>query len=185
MAYLPPKIKVLVADDSALMRRILSDVINSDPRLEVVATAKNGKEAYNKVLSLKPDVVTMDIEMPEMDGLQALDLIMRDYPLPVIMLSALTQMGASATFTALEKGAVDFIAKPSGSISVNIADLSQEIISKVKTAAEVKKRNIKKVTTDIKVLPPLKPDLKSLVQGYFPIVVIGTSTGGQRLCMKL
>lgn len=180
--YLPPqKIRVLVADDSALMRKIISDVINSDPGLEVLATAKNGQEAYEKVIALKPDVVTMDVEMPVMDGLTTLERLMQDHPMPVVMLSALTQSGASATMTALEKGAVDFIAKPSGCISIDLATLSREIITKVKTAASVQvdrfKRQASRPTVPI---VPLKTDIKSIVKGYFSLVVIGTSTGGPK-----
>ena len=123
MAYLSPKIKVLVADDSALMRRILSDVINSDPRLEVVATAKNGKEAYNKVLSLKPDVVTMDIEMPEMDGLETTRLIrsqlgMKD--VPIVAMTALAMAGDRER--CLQAGMNEYLSKP-----VKLGDLLHTI----------------------------------------------------------
>lgn len=175
------KIRVLIADDSALMRKILSDIVNSDPQLEVIATAKNGQEAYDKACALKPDVVTMDVEMPVLNGLQALDLLMKENPLPVVMLSALTQTGANATITALEKGAVDFIAKPSGSISVDIADLSQEIIAKIKTSANIQISKIKRVTTKSKIdTVPIKPDLPSMLRSTVPLVVIGTSTGGPK-----
>lgn len=175
------RVRVLVADDSALMRKIISDVVNSDPSLEVIATARNGEEAYQKVLALKPDVVTMDIEMPVMDGLTTLEKLMKDHPVPVVMLSALTHKGAAATITALEKGAVDFIAKPSGTISVDLAKLSQEIITKIKTAAEVKVSRFKMAMPRPEVPPArIQPDLKSLVQGKFALVVMGTSTGGPK-----
>jgi len=179
--YMTSRVRVLVADDSALMRKIISDVVNSDPSLEVIATARNGEEAYQKVLALNPDVVTMDIEMPVMDGLTTLEKLMKDHPVPVIMLSALTQKGAAATITALEKGAVDFIAKPSGTISVDLAKLSQEIIAKIKTAAEVKVSRFKMAMPKPEASPArIPPDLRSLVQGQFALVVMGTSTGGPK-----
>ncbi|MFY9174718.1 MAG: chemotaxis response regulator protein-glutamate methylesterase [Peptococcia bacterium] len=181
MNFSAQKIRVLVADDSALMRKIISDVINSDPQLEVIATARNGKEAYEKAIKLQPDVITMDVEMPILNGLEALDLIMGERPTPVVMLSALTHSGASATITALEKGAVDFIAKPSGTISPDLAKLSQEIISKVKVASEVQVTKIGGFMPRVQPKPvSLKPDLRSIVKGTFPIVVIGTSTGGPK-----
>jgi len=179
--FIPKKTRVLIADDSALMRKIISDVINSDPSLEVISTAKNGEEAYQKVIALKPDVVTMDVEMPVMDGLTTLERLMRDYPLPVVMLSALTQSGASATIKALEIGAIDFITKPSGSISIDIAKLSQEIILKVKTAAEAKIGMFSQPVSQVSApLARAKQDLKSIVKGNFTLTVIGTSTGGPK-----
>lgn len=181
MVIPPRKVRVLVADDSALMRKIISDVINSDPGLEAIATAKNGEETLQKVMALQPDVVTLDVEMPILDGLSTLERLMKEHPVPVVMLSALTQAGATATIRALEIGAVDFIAKPSGSISMDLANLSQEIITKIRTAAEAKVSSIKNVQTRPAVpIAPLKPDLKSLVKGSFPLVVIGTSTGGPK-----
>jgi two-component system chemotaxis response regulator CheB len=139
----PSKIKVLIADDSAFMRKVLTDIFNKDPRLEVIATARNGQEACEKVQTLNPDVLTLDVEMPVMDGLTALEKIMQINPMPVVMLSALTQAGARSTMDALSKGAVDFIAKPGGSISVNINDAAEEIISKVKMAAQVNTKRLR------------------------------------------
>lgn len=179
------KIRVLVADDSALMRKLISDIINNDPFLEVAATARNGEDALKKVLALKPDVVTLDIEMPIMDGLAALERIMKEHPVPVIMLSALTRSGTTATITALQKGAVDFIAKPSGSISIDIDNVRQEIINKVKIAAEVRvgvpenqTRLIKEKTED----KPLEQEqrVQPLRGDSFSLVAVGTSTGGPK-----
>ena len=181
MNFIPMKSRVLIADDSALMRKIISDVINSDPSLEVICTAKNGEEAYQKVISLMPNVVTMDVEMPIIDGLSTLERLMRDHPVPVVMLSALTQSGASATINALEKGAIDFITKPSGSISIDIAKLSQEIILKVKIAAEVKVGRFNQPVPQVPVpLDRVKQNLKSSVKDHFSLAVIGTSTGGPK-----
>lgn len=103
------RIKVLVVEDSIFMRNVISDIINSDPQLQVIGTARDGEEALNKLDELKPDVITLDIEMPRMDGLSVLKQIMKKNPKPVIMLSALTQEGAIHTFKALEYGAVDYI----------------------------------------------------------------------------
>ncbi|ASJ02874.1 chemotaxis response regulator protein-glutamate methylesterase [Thermococcus profundus] len=131
------KIRVLVVDDSAFMRRVLKDILESDPEIEVCCEARDGVEAIEKVKQHRPDVITLDVEMPRMNGLDALKFIMNKYPTAVIMVSALTQEGADATIKALEYGAVDFIPKPSSSISINMRELKDEIIAKVKEAAKV------------------------------------------------
>src|SRR5437016_122965 len=112
--------QVLVVDDSVFMRKLISDLISENPLYHVIETAKNGREAVEKTKLHRPDVVTMDVEMPEMDGLQALKIIMKEIPTPVIMLSNLTKAGAYETIQALEWGAVDFVKKPSGSISLDM-----------------------------------------------------------------
>lgn len=106
------KIKVLVIDDSALVRKLLSDILDSDPQIEVVGSAPDPIIAIRKIKSLKPDVITLDIEMPKMDGLTFLGKLMKLHPMPVLMFSSLTQQGAEATMKALSLGAIDFIAKP-------------------------------------------------------------------------
>ena len=133
-------IRVLIADDSAFMRMVLSDLFKAQPDFEIVDTARNGKEAVEKVLKYKPDLLTMDVNMPIMDGLQALEVIMKDCPLPVVMLSSLTKEGADATITALGLGAVDFISKTGGSVS-RIDTIESEILSKCRAAASVKFAN--------------------------------------------
>ncbi len=130
-------IRVLVADDSAFMRMVLSDMFKKQPDFEVVGIALNGKEAVEKVKALKPDLVTMDVNMPVMDGLQALEAIMKDCPTPVIMFSSLTQDGAKATIKALSLGAVDFVSKVGGSIS-KVDTVEDEILTKARTAARAK-----------------------------------------------
>lgn len=130
-------IRVLIADDSAFMRMVLSDLFKKQPDFEVIDTAKNGKEAVEKVLRLKPDLLTLDINMPIMDGLQALEVIMKDCPVPVVMCSSLTKEGADATIKALSLGAVDFINKTGGSVS-RIDTIETEIISKCRGAAGVR-----------------------------------------------
>ncbi len=134
---MPQKIRVLVVDDSALVRKLLMDVINGDSETEVIGTASNGVEAIRAVAELEPDVVTMDIHMPEMDGITALEYIMRKHPLPVVMLSALAQKGATATLKALELGAVDFITKPSHYPSA-VKEVREEVLLKIKTAAQAR-----------------------------------------------
>ena len=120
-------IRVVVADDSAFMRKVLSDLFTQQPDFEVVATAINGKDAISKVEKLKPDLLTLDVNMPVMDGLQALEVIMQDCPLPVVMVSSLTKQGADETIKALSLGAVDFICKQGGSISKIIGIFADSI----------------------------------------------------------
>ena len=176
-------ISVLVVDDSAFMRKVISDIINSDPMMQVVGTAKNGKEALLKINLHRPDVVTMDIEMPEMDGLTALEFIMANNPLPVVMLSNLTQLGAKATIQALQLGAVDFIPKPSGAISLDIATISDEIIRKVKIAASahifpsVKTSEAESIPEQTDLNPVKETGSESRLD---KLVIIGASTGGPK-----
>lgn len=176
-------IKVLVVDDSAFMRKMLSEIINSDPDLHVVGTARNGQDALQKIKEMDPDVVTMDIEMPEMNGLKALENIMQTNPLPIIMLSSLTKVGAEQTLQALQYGAVDFIAKPSGQISLDIDKLTDEIIRKIKIAAGTKKKLEKFNIINSITLPFNRPAIEkgpvSLKQ-LNKLIVIGTSTGGPK-----
>ena len=128
-------IRVLIADDSAFMRMVLSNLFNGQPDFEVVDIAMNGKDAIGKILKLKPDLLTMDVNMPVLDGLAALEIIMKDCPLPVIMLSSLTQEGTDATIRALELGAVDFISKTGDSIS-KIDTIENEILEKCRAATK-------------------------------------------------
>lgn len=117
--------KVLVVDDSAFMRKIISDLIENDADFQVTATAKNGREAIEKINELRPDLVTMDVEMPEMNGLEALKIIMASDPLPVIMLSGINEEGMKETILALEWGAFDFIRKPSITNSQDIMGVGE------------------------------------------------------------
>ena len=132
-------IKALVVDDSALMRKLLCEIFGNEPDFEVRA-ARNGIEALAQLHSYAPDVVTLDIHMPQMDGLACLDRIILERPCPVVMVSALTVEGADATLKALELGAVDFIGKPDGAISLGIHDMAQELVAKVRAAAGAKLR---------------------------------------------
>ncbi len=169
------RIRVLVVDDSALMRKKISDLINSDDELEVIGTARNGEEAVREVLVRKPDVITLDIEMPRMDGLTALGYIMSERPTPVIMLSAYTKYGSRETICALEYGAVDFVLKPGGVISLDISKVKKELISKIKMAAGISSEKLHLL------LPPsAKRKKTSPSQSLDKLVVIGSSTGGPK-----
>lgn len=127
------KVRVMVVDDSAVMRKLITNLLTRDNEIEVVATAIDGDFALSKIEQIKPDVVTLDIDMPRMDGLTTLDHIVSRHRLPVVMLSSFTASGAAATMQALERGAVDFVCKPKA--AMQIGDLADELISKVKAAA--------------------------------------------------
>ena len=161
--------RVLVVDDSAFMRKIITNMINSDPQLIVVGTAFDGLDALKKISQLRPDVITLDVNMPRMDGLTTLKRIMKQHPLPIIMLSAATQEGAETTFTALKLGAVDYIPKPSGQISLDIEKVRNELVDKIKTAAQAKI-----VTHEPETCSPVR--IKQKVKEK--IITIGASTGG-------
>ncbi len=176
---MPKRIEVLVVDDSAYMRKVVSNLLQSDENIVVVDTARDGLDALEKVKRLKPDVVTLDVEMPRLDGLSALERIMRECPTPVIMLSSLTQEGSETTVKALTLGAVDFVGKPSGTISLDIHKVQEELVAKVKVAARAAVSNFR--------TPILTVPQKSVVVSSAPpppritpdkLVVIGSSTGG-------
>jgi two-component system chemotaxis response regulator CheB len=128
-------IRVLVADDSALMRNLISRLLGKAPDILVAATARDGEDAIQKAVELKPDVVTMDINMPKLDGISAMQMILEKKICPVIMLSSLTQQGAIETFECLELGAFDFVAKPDGTVSANLDSIGEELMSKIRAAA--------------------------------------------------
>ena len=135
------KVRVLIVDDSHVIRDVLTEILNSSPEIEVVGTAEDPYAARELIKRLNPDVLTLDIEMPRMDGITFLRNLMRLRPMPVVMISALTESNAEVTLTALELGAVDFIAKPSGDTEEGMNDYAEEIIAKVVTAS---KANFKK-----------------------------------------
>ena len=154
---------------------MIGDILKTDPRIEVAGTARDGKDALDQISRLKPDVVTMDVEMPVMDGLQALEHIMKSNPIPVIMLSSMTQEGAETTMKALSLGCVDFIGKPSGSISLDIKTVGHEIIEKVIAAstAHVHPAGFVFKSSGPRMSPPA-----SLSSKRRDIVAIASSTGG-------
>lgn len=171
-------IRVIVVDDSAFMRKMITDILESDNRIQVIATARNGADGLKKIKELSPDVVTLDVEMPIMDGMTALAHIMEDNPIPVVMLSSLTKEGTTNTLQAITTGAVDFIAKPSGSISLDIANIKQEIIDKVLAAAQVDVTKSIHTTESPKLVPSKQQYAKT-------IVFVGASTGGPRALQRL
>lgn len=173
------KLRVLVVDDSMFMRRMISDLLKQDAELEVIGAAKNGQEGLEMARQLKPDVITLDVEMPVMDGVTMLQQLMQQQPTPVLMLSSLTKEGAEVTLKCLELGAVDFVTKPSGSISMDIYKISSQIIEKVKAVARARVAVAPSVARPV--APPPKPSpLVGRPTADAPLVVIGSSTGGPR-----
>ncbi|GMR08841.1 MAG: chemotaxis response regulator protein-glutamate methylesterase [Gammaproteobacteria bacterium] len=184
-------IRVLIIDDSALVRQMLSEILNSDPQIEVVGVASDPLVAREKIKKLNPDVLTLDIEMPKMDGLTFLSNLMRLRPMPVIMVSTLTEKGADVTFEALELGAIDFVSKPKVDFSHTINDYSDELIGKVKMAAGTTVRTLtsspdkKPERAALEITPKYSADAvikKKQPKGHFKttdkIIAIGASTGG-------
>jgi len=175
---MPKRIEVLVVDDSAYMRKVVSNLLESDENIVVIDTARDGLDALEKIKSLKPDVVTLDVEMPRLDGLSALQRIMKECPTPVIMLSSLTQDGSETTVKALTLGAIDFVGKPSGTISLDIHKVQEELVAKVRVASRAVVTNFRS-----SILPVLQKPVSFspvLSSGLTPnrLVVIGSSTGG-------
>ena len=205
------KSKLLVVDDSAFMRKLISDFFINSAKIEVIGTARNGKDAIKKIQQLKPDVVTMDVEMPEMNGLDALKEIMTICPVPVVMLSSTTVQGADNTLAAMEYGAVDFVAKTSGTISLDLHKIQEELMHKVEHAAQVSVAKLRKplyrstlpqtiqLAEEAKgmvkpIIPqPLTTDKRSIVKPRKTewgkhskkIILIGTSTGGPRALQEV
>lgn len=165
-------VRVLIVDDSALMRNLLTAVLSEDPEIEVVGTASDPFIARDRIKALNPDVITLDVEMPRMDGVTFLRKIMALRPTPVVMVSSLTQAGADVTLEALEIGAVDFVAKPVADISKAMAALAAEIQTKVKIAARTR------VRANRPDAPRRTPRRSRIVDPSAKIVVIGASTGG-------
>ncbi|MDR4937151.1 chemotaxis response regulator protein-glutamate methylesterase [Rossellomorea marisflavi] len=175
-------INVLVVDDSAFMRKLISDYLRSESSIEVIGTARNGEDAIKKIKRLRPDVVTLDIEMPVMNGLEALKVIMDEHPVPVVMLSSTTKEGADETVKAMSIGAVDFLAKPSGTISLDLYKVQSDIVSKVIEASKV---NIGKLVPEKSRISLVEwPKLKGL-SAKNALIAIGTSTGGPRALQKV
>jgi two-component system chemotaxis response regulator CheB len=164
-------VKVLIVDDSALIRQLLTTLLSADPEIEVVGTADDPYVARERIKALNPDVVTLDVEMPHMDGITFLRKIMTLRPMPVIMISTLTQAGADITLEALEIGAVDFIAKPSTDINA-LSGLAGELQAKVKAAARTR------IATRAAMAPPPVRKVARSVRPNGKIVAIGASTGG-------
>ena len=173
-------IKVLIVDDSAFMRNALTRMLSSDPEIKIVGTAKDGLEAIEKVAILKPDIITMDVEMPRMDGMTALKQIMEKNPLPVIMVSSLTIEGAKVTLDALDLGAVDFIPKNLSELSINIVKIKEILIDKIKqiTKKVALKKHLRNITEHKPIEAPRSMPTRTTGERRLAIISIGTSTGG-------
>ncbi|WP_275445645.1 MULTISPECIES: chemotaxis response regulator protein-glutamate methylesterase [unclassified Halomonas] len=166
------KIKVLCVDDSALIRDLMTEIINSQPDMEVVATAPDPLVARDLIKRTHPDVLTLDVEMPRMDGLDFLERLMRLRPMPVLMVSSLTQAGSEITLRALELGAVDFVAKPQLGIRSGMLDYSNMIADKLRAAARSRPRSARREGT------PPPPAIKAPLISSEKLIIIGASTGG-------
>ena len=186
------KIRVLVADDSAFMCKVLKEIINSDAQLEVAGTARDGREAVALAESLRPDVITMDINMPHLDGLQATELIMSQHPRPVVIVSSESREGAASTLRALELGAIDFVPKPTNGIDLDMRNIREELTRKLKMAAKV--RVVRTATLSKRTAHPPVSVASTLANNAqhaasngtkFPLVVIAASTGGPAAVMRV
>jgi len=171
-----PPYRVLVVDDSALMRKLIPQILERDGSIQVVGTAMDGAFALSKIEDLKPQVVTLDLEMPRMDGMETLRAITRKYRLPVIVVSAHTTEGATATFKALSLGAFDFVAKPQDIMSAQMQDIATELVNKIKAAAQTE---WPRVRTELPLMPS-RVTKRTGASAAPPtrVIAIGISTGG-------
>jgi two-component system chemotaxis response regulator CheB len=170
-----PKIKVLVVDDSALIRKLLSHIIGQTPDLTCVGAAPDPLAAREMIRALNPDVLTLDIEMPRMDGLDFLERLMRLRPMPVVMISSLTERGSEATLRALELGAVDFVAKPKLDIASSLEAYAAEITDKLRAAARARVRPGITRSQSVDVVLPALPSRSASTER---LIIVGASTGG-------
>jgi two-component system chemotaxis response regulator CheB len=190
------KFRVLIVDDSAFMRKVLETILNADAQLQVVGQAKDGREAVTLAESLKPDVITMDINMPHVDGLQATAQIMTTNPRPIVIVSSESREGAASTLKALELGAIEFVAKPSSGIDLDMQSVKEELVRKVRMAAKVRVvRTASRLASTVQAIkdgaapaaprPAPRAQQNPLFDQRFPIVVLGASTGGPATVMRL
>ncbi|HVZ37464.1 MAG TPA: chemotaxis response regulator protein-glutamate methylesterase [Polyangiaceae bacterium] len=177
-----PKIRVLIIDDSALVRRILSDALSADRDIEVIGVAQDPYIARDRINELKPDVLTLDVEMPRMHGLTFLRILMDKRPMPVVMVSSLTESGVDVTLQALELGAVDFVTKPKVDLAQGLGALMPEIVEKVKAAARSRPRRMVAPAQSAEKAPAGAPRLGRTTQ---QILAIGASTGGTEAIREL
>ncbi|WP_303722817.1 chemotaxis response regulator protein-glutamate methylesterase [Malonomonas rubra] len=175
-------IRVLVVDDSALVRNILSQGLSIDPNIEVVGTASDPYIARNKIIELNPDVLTLDVEMPRMDGVAFLRKLMPQYPIPTVMVSSLTQRGKQITLDALAAGAVDFVAKPSSNVATGLNDMLMELRAKVKIASTA---NVAHWKGKRVISPPQHAGSTGLAKSTDKVIAIGASTGGTEAIRRI
>lgn len=205
MTYAGKRARVLIVDDSAFMRKVLQGIVASDPQLEVCGEARDGRDAVTQTEVLKPDVISMDINMPHMDGLQAIEIIMSSNPHPILIVSSESREGAEVTLKSLQLGAIDFVAKPSGGVDLDMSSIREEICRKLKMAAKVR---VVRTATRSKLqqdvaggAPRSEPTPAGFANGRngrsaaaaaiaargtgkFPIVVMASSTGGPATLMQ-
>ena len=192
----PSKIRVLIVEDSAFMRKVLETIFNADPQFQIAGHAKDGREAVALAESLKPDVITMDINMPHVDGLQATAQIMTTNPRPIVVVSSESKDGAASTLKALELGAIEFIAKPSGAIDLDMQSIREDLLRKVKMAAKVRVvrtasrlaaalQSGSQTNANPRPAPVVKPTSSAIAEQRFPVVVLAASTGGPATVMRL
>jgi two-component system chemotaxis response regulator CheB len=191
------KFRVLIVDDSAFMRKVLETIFNADDQLTVVGHAKDGREAVALAESLKPDVISMDINMPHVDGLQATAQIMTTNPRPIVIVSSESREGAASTLKALELGAIEFVAKPSSGIDLDMQSVKEDLLRKVRMAAKVRVvRTASRLATTVQksngASQPVpaasvtsRPVPRSELDQRFPVVVLAASTGGPATVMRL
>jgi two-component system, chemotaxis family, protein-glutamate methylesterase/glutaminase len=177
-----PKIRVLTVDDSALMRQVLATLLAKDPDIEVIGSAPDPYVAREKIKALNPDVLTLDVEMPKMDGITFLEKLMRGHPMPVVMVSSLTEAGCQTTLRALELGAVDFITKPKIDLREGMEEVAQELIAKVKAAAVANVRRealgVSREANPLTLHPLPLTSGSAMIKTTDTIIAIGSSTGG-------
>jgi two-component system, chemotaxis family, protein-glutamate methylesterase/glutaminase len=190
------KIRVLIVDDSAFMRKVLETILITDENMQVVGHAKDGREAVRLSESLKPDVITMDINMPVMDGLQATAEIMTTNPRPIVVVSSESRQGAASTLRALELGAIEFVAKPSSGIDLDMHSVREDLLRKVRLASKVRVvRSASRIASAITnadsraisqpPIPASRPAAAAIHDQRFPVVVLAASTGGPATVMRL
>jgi two-component system chemotaxis response regulator CheB len=196
MSTLSKKIRVLVVDDSTFMRKVLENIYNGDEQMQVVGSAKDGREAVSMAESLKPDVISMDINMPHVDGLQATAEIMTTNPKPIVIVSSESKEGAASTLRALELGAIEFVAKPSGGIDLDMQSVKDDLLRKVRMAAKVRvvrtatrlASSIQSAGGSAKPILPAKASPRpspAASDQRFPVVVLAASTGGPATVMRI
>jgi len=214
MAFDGKRIRVLIVDDSAFMRKVLQSIISADPSLEVCGEARDGKDAVDKTEQLNPDVLTMDINMPHVDGLQATEIIMSKQPKPIVIVSSESRDGADITLKALELGAIDFVAKPSSGVDLDMNSVRDDLVRKLKMAAKVRvvrtavrSKLGTEIATSAPRTEPVPPPVIATTtgasaaaaapamarqsspavargNGKFPVVVVAASTGGPQTLMN-
>src|SRR4051812_44038222 len=211
MAFDGKRIRVLIVDDSAFMRKVLQSIISADPSMEVCGEARDGKDAVEKSEQLNPDVLTMDINMPHVDGLQATEIIMSKQPKPIVIVSSESRDGADVTLKALELGAIDFVAKPSSGVDLDMNSVREDLCRKLKMASKVRvvrtavrtrlgneiANSAPRTEPGMAARRPSSPDLTASRtapsntfaaprnNSRFPLVIIAASTGGPATLMKI